>query len=93
MPCGAPVGLREADGQIDGGVIGHLHPEDLRGAKQQCGFGALRIGRHAAVEQPRQHEAQGSKPAQHGRDQPAHQRAVAVAQRLDRGMRAAAPSS
>ena len=87
IACRAPVGLRQAHGKIDGGVIRHVHPENLRSAEQQRGFRALRIGRHAAIEQPRQHEAQRAETAQHGRDQPAHQRAVAVAQGLHCGMR------
>ena len=90
MPRRAPVGLRQPHGQVDGGMIGHVHPQDLRCAEHQRGLRALRIRRHAAIEQARQHEAQGSKPAQHGRDQPPHQRAVAVAQRLDRRMRGCA---
>jgi hypothetical protein len=82
----APVGLCQPHGQIDRSVVRHIHPENLRGAEQQRGFRALRIGRHATIEQARQHEAQRAEATQHGRDQPSHQRAVAVAERLHRRM-------
>ena len=67
-------------------MIGHVHPEDLRSANQQRALRARRIGRDAAVEQPRQHMAERAEPAQNRRDQPAHQRTVTVGERLQSGM-------
>ncbi|MGY2931232.1 hypothetical protein ACVWZ6_000834 [Bradyrhizobium sp. GM6.1] len=87
---GAPVGLHEANGEIDGRVIGHVHPEDLGGADQQRALRARRVGGNALVEQAGQHMAERAEPAQHGGDQAAHQRAVAVGERLQSGMGAAA---
>ncbi|MHC2330714.1 hypothetical protein ACVIW0_000003 [Bradyrhizobium sp. USDA 4454] len=86
----APVRLHQPHRQIDRGVIGHVHPEDLRGADQQRALRARRIGRDAAVEQPRQQMAERAELAQDGRDQPAHQRAIAIGERFQAGMRAGA---
>ena len=71
-------------------MVGHIHPEDLRGADQK---GALRprcVGRDTAIEQPRQKMAERAEPAQDGRHKAAHQRAVAVGERFQPGMRAGA---
>ena len=87
---GAPVRLHQPHRQIDRGVIGHVHPENLRGADQQRALRARRVGRNAAIEQPRQHMAERAEPPQDGRHQPAHQRAVAIGERLQSGMRAGA---
>ena len=89
---GAPVRLHQPHRQIDRGMIGHVHPEDLRRADQQRALRARRVGRNAAVEQPRQHMAQRSQPPQNGRHQPPHQRAVAVGQGFQSGMGAGASS-
>ena len=85
---GAPVRLHQPHRQIDRGVVGHVHPEDLRGADQQRALRARRVGRNAAIEQPRQQMAERAEPAQDGRHQPPHQRAVAIGQCLQSGMRA-----
>ena len=83
---GAAVGLRQAHRQIDRGMIGHFEPEDLRGADQQDGFDARRVGGKTLVEKSAEQVAQGAEPPQHGRDEPAHQRAVAVGERGQAGM-------
>ena len=51
---------------------------------------ARRVGRNAAVEQPRQQMAERAEPAQDGGDQAAHQRTVTVGQRFQGGMGAGA---
>lgn len=83
----ASVGLHEAYRQIDGGVIGHVHPQDLRSADQQRALCARRVGRNAAIEQTREEMAERAETAEHGGDEAAHQRAVAIRQRLENGMR------
>ena len=83
---GAPVRLHQPHRQVDRGVIGHVHPENLRGADQERALRARRVGRNAAVEQPRQHMAQRAQPPQDGRHQPPHQGAVAIGERLQSGM-------
>ena len=83
---GAPVRLHQPHRQIDRGMIGHIHPENLRGADQQRALRARRVGRNAAIEQPRQHMAERAEPPQDRRHQPPHQRAVAIGQRLQSGM-------
>ncbi len=87
---GPAVRLHQPHRQIDGGVIGHIHPENLRGADQQRALRARRIGRNAAVEQPRQHMTERAEPPQNRRHQTPHQRAVAIGQRLQAGMGAGA---
>ncbi len=87
---GAPVGLHEANGEIDGRVIRHVHPEDLRRADQERALRARRLGGNALVEQAGQYVAERAEPAQHGGHQAPHQRAVAVGQRLQSGMGTAA---
>ena len=67
-------------------MIGHFEPEDLRGADQQNGFHARRLGRKALVEKSAEQVAQGAEPPQHGGGEPAHQRAVAVGERGEAGM-------
>jgi hypothetical protein len=47
----APIGLHQPHREVDRGVIGHIHPEDLRSADQQRALRPRRIGRNAAVEQ------------------------------------------
>ena len=71
-------------------MIGHVHPENLRGADQQRALRARRIGRDAAIEQPRQHMAERAEPPQNRRHQAPHQGAVAIGQRLQSGMRGGA---
>ncbi len=48
---GAPIRLHQPHRQIDRGMIGHVHPENLRGADQKRALRARRVGRDAAVEQ------------------------------------------
>ena len=83
---GAPVRLHQPHREIDRGMIGHVHPENLRRADQQRALRARRVGRNAAIEQPRQHMAERAEPPQNGRHQPPHQRAVAIGERLQSGM-------
>ena len=90
VTCRAAVGLRQAHRQIDRGVVGHLEPENLRGAEQQNGLGARRVGGKSLVEETLEQMAQGAEPAQHGGGEPAHQRAVAVGERGEARMRALA---
>ena len=71
-------------------MVGHIHPEDLRGADQKRALRPRRVGRDTAIEQPRQQMAERAEPAQDRRHQTAHQRAVAVGQRFQRRMRAGA---
>ena len=87
---GAPIRLHQPHRQIDRGMIGHIHPENLRGADQQRALRARRIGRDAAIEQPRQHMAERAEPPQNRRHQPPHQGAVAIGERLQSGMRGGA---
>ena len=68
-------------------MVGNLEPENLRGADQQNDFGARRLGGKSLFEETGEQMAQGAEPAQHGGDQPAHQRAVAVGERSEAGMR------
>jgi hypothetical protein len=68
-------------------MVGHLHPENLRGADQQRALRARRVGGDAAIEQPRQHMAEGAEPPQDRRHQAPHQGAVAIRKRLQSGMR------
>ena len=88
--CGAPVRLHQPHRQIDRGVIGNIHPEDLRGADQERALRARRVGRNAAIEQSRQQMAERAEPPQNRRHQPPHQRAVAVGKRFQGRMRARA---
>ena len=88
--CGAPVRLHQPHREIDGGVIGHIHPENLRGADQQRALRAGRVGRNAAIEQARQQVPERAEPPQDRRHQAPHQRAVAVGERFQSGMRARA---
>ena len=82
----AAVALREPHGKIDRGMVGHIEPEDLRRAGQEDELDARRLGRKALVEQLPEFVPQRAEPAQHGRDKPAHQCAVAVGERGQGGM-------
>ena len=77
MP-GVTILLREPHGKIDRGVIGHVEKKDLRGADQQRAFDPRRAVREAAVEQAGEQMAQRAEPADHGCDDGANQRAVAL---------------
>ena len=78
VAAGATIGLHQPHREIDRGMVGHVHPENLRGADQECALRAGRIGRNAAIEHAGEQMAKRAKPAQDGRHQPAHQRAVAI---------------
>jgi hypothetical protein len=67
-------------------VVGHLEPEDLRGADEQRALDPRRVGRQPALEHAADEMPQGAEPAQHRGDQRAHQRAVAIGQGRQRGM-------
>ena len=82
--------MHQPHGEIDRGVIGHVHPEDLRRADQERALRARRVSRNSAVEQAREQMTERAEPAQDGGDQPAHQRTVAVGERFQPGMRAGA---
>jgi hypothetical protein len=84
---GAAVGLGQAHRQVDGGVVGHFEPENLRHPDQQRGLGPRGIGRQAALEENAEQMPQRPKPAQHGGDEVAHQRAVAVRERREPRLR------
>ena len=71
-------------------MIGHIHPENLRGADQERTLRARCVGRNAAIEQPRQHMAQGAEPPQDRCDQAPHQSAVAIRKCLQSGMHGSA---
>ena len=73
-------------------MVGHVEQEDLRGADQQRGLDPRRIGRQAAFEQSAEQMPQRAEPAQHGRDDAAHQRAVALGERGEAGMACASSS-
>ncbi len=87
---GAAVGLYQPHRQIDRGVIGHVHPENLRGADQQRALRARGVGGNSPIQQTRQHMSECAQSAQDRRHQPAHQRAIAIGKRFQPGMRAAA---
>jgi hypothetical protein len=82
--------LHQPHREIDGGMIGHIHPEDLCSADQQRALRAWRIGRDAAIEQAREQMTERAEPPQDRRHQPPHQCAVAIGERLQSGMSARA---
>ena len=86
---GAAVGLHETHGKVDGGVVRHFEPKNLRGADQQRGFDPRRVGGKAACEPTTEQMAQRAEPAQYRRHQGAHQRPVAIRQSSKIGMRCA----
>ena len=73
-------------------MIRHVEEQDLRGADQQHGLDARRVGGKSALEELAEQMAQRAEPAQHGRDELAHQRAVAVGERREARMRSASSS-
>ena len=84
------VRLHQTDGEIDRGMVGHVEEENLRGADQERGLGARRFLRQAAFEEDGDEMAQRAEPAQHGRDQRPRQRAVAIGEGGERGIRVGA---
>ena len=87
---GAPVRLHQPHREIDGGMIGNIHPENLRGADQKRALRAWRVRRDAAIEQARQQMPERAEPPKDRRHQPPHQGAVTVGECLQAGMRAGA---
>jgi hypothetical protein len=87
---GVTIRLRQAHREIDGGMIRHIEKKDLRGAKKERGFDARRLWRRPMIEKQAEQMAQYAEAAQHGRDQRARQRAVAIGKRAKPGMGSAA---
>ncbi len=75
------VGLRQPHRKIDRGMVRHVEKQDLRGAEQERGLDPRRLRRQTTFEKRPKEMAQGAEPAQHGSDQRARQRAVALLQR------------
>ena len=67
-------------------MIRYIHPENLRSADQKRALRARRVGRNAAIEQPRQNMAERPQPPQNRRDQTPHQGAVAIGKTFQSGM-------
>ena len=76
-------------GKVDGGMIWHFEPKDLRGADQQCGFNPGCVGGKTACKPTTEEMAQRTETAQYRRRQGAHQRPVAIRQSSKIGMRCA----
>jgi hypothetical protein len=75
------VGAHELHREIDCGMIRHVEPENLRCAKQKGDLDARRVGGASALEIKAEQMAERSQPAEHERDQSAHQRTIAVRKR------------
>ncbi len=75
---GVTILLREPHRKIDRGVVGHVEKQDLRGADQQRAFDPRRAVGKTAFEQAGEQMTQRAEPAHDGRDDGAHQRAVAL---------------
>ncbi len=78
--------MRQPHRQIDRGMVGHFEPENLRGADQQNGFRARRFGGKAFLEKSAEQLPQRAEPPQHGSNEAAHQRAVAIGEPGQTGM-------
>ena len=77
---GALVALHQPHRKVDGGVVGHIKPQDLRRADEKRGLHARCAGGNAALEKGAEHTPQRAQPPQHRRRQRAYQRAVAIRQ-------------
>ena len=77
----APVGLHEPHREVDGGMVGHIEKQDLRGTDKERGLDPRRFGRKPAAQPVADQPAQRAEPAQHGRDDAADQRPVALGER------------
>ena len=75
------VGLREPHRKIDRGVVRHIEKQNLCGAEQERGLDTRRMHRQPALDEQADEMAQASEPAQHGADQCARQRPVALFKR------------
>ena len=78
ITSGAPVRLHQTHAEIDGRVVRHVQPQQLRCAEQQGGLRPRGVVGKSALEQMFDQIAKRAEPAQHGRHQAAHQRAIAV---------------
>ncbi len=76
-------------GKVDGGVIRHFEPKDLRCADQQRAFDPGCDGGTAACEPTTEQMAQRTETAQYRRHQGTYQRPVAIRQSSKFGMRCA----
>ena len=82
-----PVGRSKPHREIDGGMVGHVEKQDLRGAKKKRGLDPRRLRRQAAFEERPKQVAQGAEPAQHRSDQRTGERTVALVQRGELALR------
>ena len=80
-----PVGLHQPYREIDRGVVGHAEKQNLRGADEERGLDARRLRRRAAFEQAAEQMTQRAEPAQHGGDDGARQRPVALLEQCEFG--------
>jgi hypothetical protein len=76
-------------GKVDGGVIRHFEPKDLRGADQQRGFDPGCVGGKAPCKPTTEQMTQRTETAQYRRHQGAYQRPVPIRQSSKIGMRCA----
>jgi len=67
-------------------VIGHIHPENLRGADQQRTLRTRCVGGNTTIKQTREQMTECAESSQNRRHQPPHQRAVAIGKALQSGM-------
>ncbi len=74
----APVRLDEAHREIDGGVVRHVEKQDLRRTDEKRGLDPRRLSRKPAAQAVADQPAQRAQPAQHGRDDAADERPVAL---------------
>ena len=86
MQASMPVRLHQPYRQVDRGVIGYIHPDDLRGTDQKRALRARRVAWDAAIEQPREQMTERAEAAQDRCHQSSHQRAVTIGKRLETWM-------
>ncbi len=79
----AAVRLHQPHREVDGGMVGHVEPENLRRADQQRRLHPRRVAGNAALEAKAEQVAQGAEPAQDRRGECADERAVAIGQRRE----------
>ena len=80
---GAPIGLRQPDGNVDGSMIGYIEKKNLRRADEQRGLDPRHLRGQAAIKEQPEEIAQRAEPAQHRGDQNAHQCPVALRERCE----------
>ena len=83
----AAVGLGEPYRKIDGRMIRHVHEQELGGAHQKDRLDARGVARVTAVERGGEQMPQCPEAPERGRDQHAHERAIAVGKRGQGRMR------